>query len=571
MRYLVLAADYDGTIASHGEVSASTLAALQRLRASGRKLVLVTGRHLPDLKSVFPHLELCQRVIAENGALLYRPETKEERLLGEAPSQAFLEALKNKGVPFVAGRAIVATWEPHQDAVLDTIRDLGLELQVIFNKGAVMVVSSGVNKASGLRAALEELGLSAHNVIAVGDAENDHALLAASECGVAVENALPFLKQRADLVMKNRNGAGVTELIDQILADDLASHDLELHRHSISLGLRLDQDGAEVRVSPARNSILVCGPSASGKSTAVAGILEQLAEQKYQFCLIDPEGDYENFAGALTLGSANERANPSAVAKALESPEQSIVVNLLGIPVSERPEYFAKLLPRIMDLRARTARPHWLVIDEAHHLLPSSWSPASTTLPQALLGTILITVHPDHVATAALNPVDIVIAVGKDPVDSFAEFAKALQIAAPQATNVQIETGEAMLWFRNEQRPLLHVRTLRAKEDRRRHIRQYAEGELSPEQSFYFRGPDFKLNLRAHNLATFLQLADGIDADTWNFHLRRGDYSQWFRDMVKDKELAEDAESIEQDTALSYEESRRRMRDAIQTRYTAPA
>src|SRR5437868_2035766 len=238
MRYLVLAADYDGTIASHGEVSASTLAALQRLRASGRKLVLVTGRHMPDLKSVFPHLELCQRVIAENGALLYRPETREERLLGEAPSQAFLEALKNKGVPFVAGRAIVATWEPHQDAVLDTIRDLGLELQVIFNKGAVMVVSSGVNKASGLRAALEELGLSAHNVIAVGDAENDHALLAASECGVAVENALPFLKQRADLVMKNRNGAGVTELIDQILADDLASHDLELHRHSISLGLR---------------------------------------------------------------------------------------------------------------------------------------------------------------------------------------------------------------------------------------------------------------------------------------------------------------------------------------------
>jgi len=571
MRYLVLAADYDGTLASDGVLSPTTLAALQRLSASGRKLVMVTGRHMPDLKTVFTNLEIFHRVVAENGALLYRPETREERLLGEAPPQAFLEALSKNGVPFSAGRGIVATCEPHEDAVLNTIRDLGLELQVIFNKGSVMVLPSGVNKGTGLKAALDELGISAHNVVAVGDAENDHALLAASECGVAVANALPFLKERADLLTNSRNGAGVTELIDLILADDLASHDSNIHRHSISLGHRLDQREEDVRISPARNSILVCGPSASGKSSAVAGILEQLAEQKYQFCLVDPEGDYENFAGALTLGSAKERPNPSAVAKALELPEQSIVVNLLGIPISERPQFFAKLLPRIMDLRSRSARPHWLIVDEAHHLLPSSWSPASTTLPQALLGTILITVHPDHVSPAALNPVDIIIAVGKTPVQSFASFAQTLQIPVPQEAKVDLQPGEALVWFRGKDEAPIHVRTIPGKEDRRRHVRQYAEGEFSPHQSFYFRGPEARLNLRAHNLATFLQLAEGIDEDTWNFHLRRGDYSHWFREMVKDDELAKDAALVEDDSALSYEESRRRIRDAVQKRYTAPA
>ena len=48
---------------------------------------------------------------------------------------------------------------------------------MIFNKGAVMILPSGVNKATGLAAALEELGLSPHNVVGVGDAENDHAFL----------------------------------------------------------------------------------------------------------------------------------------------------------------------------------------------------------------------------------------------------------------------------------------------------------------------------------------------------------------------------------------------------------
>lgn len=228
MRYLALATDYDGTLATDGRVDEETLAALGRLRDSGRKLILVTGRHLDDLLKVFPDIDLFDSVVVENGALLYRPATREEKPLGEPPPPEFVKALQERGVDNLAvGRVIVATWHPHEDTVLDVIRQLGLEYQVIFNKGAVMVLPSGINKASGLGAALSEMGLSPHNVVAVGDAENDHAFLSFCECGVAVANALPMLKERADFVTKGDRGAGVVELIDMLIASDLQELDLQ--------------------------------------------------------------------------------------------------------------------------------------------------------------------------------------------------------------------------------------------------------------------------------------------------------------------------------------------------------
>ena len=223
MRYLALATDYDGTLATDGRVEEETLAALGRLRDSGRRLIMVTGRQLDDLLNVFPHLDLFEQVVVENGALLYQPAIGEEKLLGEPPPKEFIKALQERGVdPLSVGRAIVATWHPHETTVLEVIRNLGLELQVFFNKNAVMVLPSGVNKASGLSAALRELGLSPHNTVGVGDAENDHAFLDFCGCGVAVANALPMLKEHADFVTQNARGAGVVELIDKLIASDLA-------------------------------------------------------------------------------------------------------------------------------------------------------------------------------------------------------------------------------------------------------------------------------------------------------------------------------------------------------------
>ena len=159
MHYVALATDYDGTIAHDGEVDEPTLAALDRLRGANRRLILVTGRELEDLIRCLPRLDLFDVVVAENGAVLYWPATKQERTLASPPPAEFVERLRAAGVcPLSVGRVIVASWEPNEGHVLATIRDMGLELQIIFNKGAVMVLPAGVNKESGLRAAPRGVG-----------------------------------------------------------------------------------------------------------------------------------------------------------------------------------------------------------------------------------------------------------------------------------------------------------------------------------------------------------------------------------------------------------------------------
>jgi hydroxymethylpyrimidine pyrophosphatase-like HAD family hydrolase len=222
MRYLALACDYDGTLAYRGHVPDETVAALRRLVASGRKLILVTGRELEDLLTVFSHCDVFEWVIAENGCIIYRPASRQIKRLADPPPPNFIAELgRRKIAPLSIGHAIVATWRPHETTVLEVIRELGLELQVIFNKGAVMVLPAGTNKATGLSAALRESGLSPHNVAGIGDAENDHAFLSLCECSVAVANALPKVKARADFVTQRDHGAGVIELIDEIVASDL--------------------------------------------------------------------------------------------------------------------------------------------------------------------------------------------------------------------------------------------------------------------------------------------------------------------------------------------------------------
>ncbi|HEY9630044.1 MAG TPA: HAD-IIB family hydrolase [Coleofasciculaceae cyanobacterium] len=569
MRYLTLATDYDGTLATDSQVSSETLDALKRLKESGRKLILVTGRQLDDLCQTFPQVDLFDCVVAENGALLYFPATHEQKPLGDRPPEAFVQALQARNIePLGVGQVIVATWHPHETVVLETIRDLGLELQVIFNKGAVMVLPSGINKASGLKAALTHMGLSPHNVVAVGDAENDHALLEVCEFSVAVANALSMLKDRADWVTQQSRGAGVTELIDKITASDLEEFAESLDRHQILLGT--DKEGMEVKLQPYGTSLLLAGTSGGGKSTLAMGILERLAEQSYQFCIIDPEGDYEGFEGAIVLGDSQQPPNISEVLDLLNRPDQSVIVNLLSVKLDERPAFFAGLLPSLMELRARTGRPHWIVVDEAHHMLPASWHPASLTLPQALSNLLLITVHPDHVAVPALSLVNRVIAVGKAPHETIASFCNTVGCDLPRLLPEHLDSGEVLTWDRQEDNEPFCFHITPPRVERRRHMRNYAEGELGADKCFYFRGAEAKLNLKAQNLMMFMELAEGVDEDTWLHHLQQQDYSRWFREAIKDDTLADEAAEVE-NSQLSASESRDCIKAAITSRYTLPA
>jgi len=221
-RFRALASDYDGTLARNGRVAPATLAALHGARSAGYRLLLVSGRRIDDLLAVFPEAPLFDRIVGENGATLYRPERRRSVLLTREADPRLVTALRARGVdPLVTGSAVVATVEAFQTIVLATIGELGLELEVVRNKGALMVLPRGVDKATGLRAALAELGLSPADTVGVGDAENDRSFLLSCAVAAAVAGAVPALKEIADVVTQADDGAGVRELIARLTGGDL--------------------------------------------------------------------------------------------------------------------------------------------------------------------------------------------------------------------------------------------------------------------------------------------------------------------------------------------------------------
>lgn len=413
------------------------------------------------------------------------------------------------------------------------------------------------------------MNLSLHNAVGVGDAENDHAFLSICECAVAVANALPSLKQRADIVTPGDHGAGVAQLIDELLENDLAAREPQLVRHHIALGV--NEQGEPVRVSPYGINALVVGTSGGGKSTIAVGLVERLRAGDYSFCIIDPEGDYDNIESTVVIGSSEHVPTVEECAQLVGKPGTNAVVNLLGVKLQDRPWFFMSLFARLRDIRARTGRPHVLIVDEAHHVLPADWKPAEPGLPERLEGVLLISVTPSLVATPVLRAVDTLIVLGEKPGEMLREFTDAGGQEPVSVASGKLEPGTALIWNRHAQAAPLKVRLEPSHTERRRHLRKYSEGELPPDRSFYFRGPAGKLKLRAHNLILFMDLADGVDDETWEYHLRRGEVSAWLRDGIKDPALAEQVEGVEQNKKITPDSARKQIRGLIEALYTLPA
>jgi len=284
---------------------------------------------------------------------------------------------------------------------------------------------------------------------------------------------------------------------------------------------------------------------------------------------VDPEGDYEGLEGAVVVGGADAPPALDEAVQLLENLGANGVVCLTGTPISDRPRLFVDLFGKLLQLRARYGRPHWLVIDEVHHVMPAEWQPPNGLLPEKLTSMLLITVHPELLSVEVLKRVTDVIAVGRTAADMLTRVAELRGIDLPTATPLE-KPGEALVWNQRDGRARL-VQTLRPANEHRRHTRKYAEGNLAPERSFYFRGAEGKLNLRAKNLIQFLELANGVDDETWRYHFRRGDYSRWFREGIKDDELAEEAERVERSQGSEKAQSLPQVRTAIERRYTLPA
>jgi hydroxymethylpyrimidine pyrophosphatase-like HAD family hydrolase len=564
MRFQILATDYDGTLADQGRVGEDVLNKLKEFQVSGRRKVLVTGREMKDLIGVFPEYKVFDFIVAENGAVIHETATGKEELLGPEPAPSFVRSLEERGVyPISVGKVIIATWEPHEQAVLEVIKASGSERQVIFNKGAVMILPPGINKATGLRHLLRRLHLSLHNTVGVGDAENDGALLQSAECAVAVKNALPGLKGIADLVTENAHGEGVMELMDKIITTDLAELDGKMQRHYLDLGVL--EDGAAFLISPYRSGILLAGVSGSGKTTFTVSITESLVQRGYQFCLIDPEGDYLQLPGAVVVGDEHVIPPLDQIKELLKDPGQNLVICALAIPLDERPQFFSKFLTMFHELRKEYSHPHWLLLDEAHHLMPAPAAIVSNGLPDDLNNFIIISTSPHALHPSTLSRIGMVITLGKDAGYPIELFCSALKIPMPDGVPILGE-NEIAVWEREHMRPPYKAKVHMPSQLLQRHKKKYATGDMSY-NSFIFKGPENKQHLVANNLMMFVHLAEGIDAETWLYHLGRKDFSRWFEHTVHDAELAEAAREAERMNDVAA--SKKHIIDNVNQRYTA--
>ncbi len=570
MYFLALAADYDGTLAENGIVPPATLDALRRFKASGRRIILVTGRELPELKAVCPDWAIFDRIVAENGALLCDPAEGSERLIASPPPRVLVERLHALKVePLSVGRGIIATWEPHEATVLAAIRALGLELQIIFNRGAVMILPPGVSKASGLQEALADLRLSPHNVVGVGDGENDHSFLSVCGCSAAVANAVPTLLTEADIQLTAEAGAGVAELIGRIMREDVCL--APLAKHGIRFGT--DRAGEAAFLTPPDGHVLIVGPSGCGKSTLVTALTEQMADRGFTFCTLDPEGDYYELQHAVCVGSVARPPDVRDAMKLQQDTGANIVVNTQALNLGARQKLFRRLLNEASRLREISGRPHWLVIDEAHEVLPAGNPAGAHTGPMQALGemtpaAIFVTLVPESIDARALAAIRTVLAFGDVPAALLTPFAQMRGIPLPGALPVP-NHGELLLWRPGRDDARI-VRPIMPRQRHRRHVGKYAVGDVGEWHSFYFRGSDNRLNRPARNLYDFMEVADDVDDATWQHHLRAGDYSAWFRNVIRDQGLARDAQAIEADDAIKPGESRRLIRKAIWRRYAAP-
>lgn len=222
MRYQALALDYDGTLATDGVVPGTVVDSLRQVRASGRRLIMVTGRELPDLLAVFAFTNIFDCIVAENGGLLYVPSTGRQVPLATPPPPSLVAQLRQRGVPISVGAVIIALQESDWPATKEVLASAGFAVDVVLNKGSLMLLPASVNKGTGLARAAYELGIDRQSIVAMGDGENDHSLLRACGLGLAVANAVPQLKIQADAVTHGARGDGVIEVIGQLLATDLA-------------------------------------------------------------------------------------------------------------------------------------------------------------------------------------------------------------------------------------------------------------------------------------------------------------------------------------------------------------
>lgn len=444
MRFFALAAGFDGTLARNGRYDERCVEALSALSATGRKLILVTARELREVFEIFPEARIFDVIVAENGAVMHRPASRESQILAGAPSEILLQELQRRGVaPVHVGSSIIKTGIENEANVRAAIEKLDLECQLIVNEHSLMVLPTGVNKASGVKEALRQLGISAHNLAVIGDAQNDLALFQLAEHSVAVQNADPLLKQCADRTTSGAFGEGLLELCRDLMQGDLAYAPPKVH---VVLGRK---DCEEFHLAPVFDSLLVCDSRVRTNVSFGQSLMEQLDAHGYQCCIIDTRLTPERLAGSIDLfGSTQEAPRLSALMDALEQ-GRSVIVNLAALPAESRPVFAETLLLQLQALHDRVGRPHAVLIQQAHWFLADGLAAACASR-LAEMTVVYETSEPSRLPAETLQTISSVVALGLDsqiPVE-FSGFGATAQIKIddPKSSSEGIP---AQIWIRS--------------------------------------------------------------------------------------------------------------------------
>ncbi|GEL66309.1 Cof-type HAD-IIB family hydrolase [Marinilactibacillus psychrotolerans] len=262
----LVALDLDGTLLNkEKEVSKENRQAIQRAKEAGVKVVLCTGR---PLKAILHILEACNLLeegdlgITYNGGLIQWTQTGESLSQITMSKEEVLEIYelskeldvpcnfidlntvyepaypkgKNSLYPTImdilafkpintaslpdstAMNKLIFCWHEYElDEAIRKIPDEFHERYTIMKSrpNLLEILPKTVDKGKGLALLAKELKLDVSEIMAIGDQENDLAMIQYAGIGVAMENATEEVKQHADLVTKSNVDHGVAYAIEQ--------------------------------------------------------------------------------------------------------------------------------------------------------------------------------------------------------------------------------------------------------------------------------------------------------------------------------------------------------------------
>ena len=577
MIFRALACDYDGTLASDDQMGPEVVAALGEARDAGLRLILVTGRTFFELTRVCERLDLFDGVVAENGGVVYFPGSATIRDQAPPPAPRLLSELDRRGIYYQAGRVIIGTARGDEPVVREALATVGVTLELVYNRAALMLLPAGVSKGTGVRRVIDTLGLSFHDVLAIGDAENDLDLFEACGWAACPESSVSMVKDRADWVFAGEAGEGIARAITGVVLPGLLRVD-RAPRHRVTLGWAAGTS-EPATIAERGINLLIHGDPLSGKSWLAGALVERLVGGRYAVCVIDPEGDYQvlDRLPGVTWEEIHDRSSlERALGQFERDPAACVVVDLSRLPHPRKVELIEHALELIQAQRQRVGFPHWVVLDEAHYSLHGD-GVADPTIGIDRKGFCLTTYRPSWLRASVVKAVDVMVLARTTASEELA-FLRSV-MPGPEAANAlsvlpDLALGEFLLIRSGDDgRPAVLTFTATPRETPHvRHLKKYADSRVAPDRRFFFRDLDGRLVGTAESLGELRRVIGTVDEAVLFGHAGRGDFSRWVFDVFSDRELGRQLRKTELRWSRGeIRDLRRSIRRLITLRYGARA